>query len=142
MLPFRARHILPLLVASALTYRGGMIPFWNPDGAIREFGLPEHIAVSQPAPASFITSDGKVNAVDPIMALLGYVGAADAYVCWQEGVPNKAIFRGLSGLVIGGWGALSLTEIHRWQRRLVNSAVSQPSMCAKPDSLFAGSFGY
>ncbi|EXJ67066.1 uncharacterized protein A1O5_09712 [Cladophialophora psammophila CBS 110553] len=121
---FRTLHAPVLLVATCLTF-GGMIPFWNPHGAILEFGLPERIAISEPAHTSFIISgarvsalgmaiwvfylQGKLAAVDTILALLLYVGGADAYVCWQEGVPMSAIFRAVSGIVIGGWGMLGLT---------------------------------
>ncbi len=52
---------------------------------------------------------GKFAAVDTVLSLLLYVGAVDAYVCWLEGMPGKAVFRGVSGLVIGGWGFLGLT---------------------------------
>ena len=123
-MPFHLLHVPPLLVATALTV-GGMMPFWNPDGAIREFGLPERIAVSPPAHACFIISGARISAlgmalwvfylqdklaaVDTVLALLFYVGAVDGYVCWREGESGKAVFRFLSGVVIGGWGALSLT---------------------------------
>jgi hypothetical protein len=121
---FHPFHIPPLLVASALTF-GGLIPFWNPAGAILEFGLPERIAISQPAQACFVVSGARVSAlgmamwifhlkgmlvgVDVILALLGYVGAVDAYVCWKEGVVGSAVFRGAAGVIIGGWGLLGLT---------------------------------
>lgn len=53
---------------------------------------------------------GRLEEVDTVMALLGfYVGAVDACVCYREGVPGKAVFRGLSGGLIGVWGALGLT---------------------------------
>ena len=51
---------------------------------------------------------GKLATVDTILALLGYVDAVNGYVCWQEGVPGKATFRAMVGVIIGGWGALGL----------------------------------
>jgi hypothetical protein len=38
----------------------------------------------------------------PILA--AYLGAMDTYVCVREGVPGKAVFRGLSGAVIAAMG--------------------------------------
>ncbi|KAJ7148811.1 hypothetical protein C8R43DRAFT_1129033 [Mycena crocata] len=124
MPPFWLLHLGPLFVATALTL-GGTMPFWNPIGAIREFGLPEHIATSQPAHTSFIVSgartsalgmaiwifylQGKLAAVDTILATMLYVGAVDGYVSWQEGVIGNALFRTASGVLIGGWGLLGLT---------------------------------
>lgn len=37
------------------------------------------------------------------------VGLADGYVCWQEGVPGRAVFRLASGLVIAAWGWFGMT---------------------------------
>jgi hypothetical protein len=40
---FALRHVPPLLVATALTF-GGLMPFFNAEDAILEFGLPKRIA--------------------------------------------------------------------------------------------------
>jgi hypothetical protein len=122
---FRLLHVPPLLAATAMTI-GAIMPFWDPEGAIRLFGLPERIATSQPAQACFTLYgaratclgmaiwifylQGKLKSADTILALQGYVAAVDAYICWQEGVPKKAIFRALVGVIVGGWGALGLTS--------------------------------
>jgi len=45
---FSLYHIPTLFVATATTF-GGLIPFFNAEDAIREFGLPERIAISKPA---------------------------------------------------------------------------------------------
>ena len=102
------------------------MPFWNPGGAILEFGLPERNAVSQPAQACWVVSGaristlgmamwafylkGNLEAVDTVTALLLYVGLVDGYVCWKEGETGSAIFRALSGVAIGGWGFLGMTK--------------------------------
>lgn len=101
------------------------MPFFNAEYAILEFGLPQRIAISKPAQSTMIVSSaritaiglamftfywqGKLAAVDTIRAILGYVGLVDGYVCWREGVPNKAVFRALSGAVIPTWGWFDMT---------------------------------
>ena len=122
---FSPWHILPLFVATAHAV-GGLFPFWDPVWAIREFGLPQRIAVSQPAHQAFVINGSRstiigviiwvlylqdnLGAVDMIMSLMIYAGAVDCYICWQEGVKGMGIFRGMSGLVIGGWGLLGLSQ--------------------------------
>ncbi|KAL8993767.1 MAG: hypothetical protein Q9169_006099 [Polycauliona sp. 2 TL-2023] len=121
---FVLRHIPPLLVATALTF-GGLMPFFNAEHAIQEFGLPKRIAISKPAQSIMIVSSaritaigialftfyfqGKFEAVDTILLILGYVGLVDGYVCWLEGVPGKAVFRTLSGTLIAAWGWYGMT---------------------------------
>ncbi|KAL8646340.1 MAG: hypothetical protein Q9226_006901 [Calogaya cf. arnoldii] len=121
---FALRHIPPLLVATALTF-GGLMPFFNAEYAIQEFGLPKRIATSKPAQSVMIISSaritaigialftfylqGKFEAVDTILFILGYVGLVDGYVCWLEGVPGKAVFRTLSGTLIAAWGWYGMT---------------------------------
>lgn len=102
------------------------MPFWNAAYAIEEFGLPKRIAVSKEAQAIMITASGRTTAlglalftfysqnklreVDTIMFILGYLGLVDGYVCWREGVPGKAVFRTVSGLLIAAWGWFSMTS--------------------------------
>ncbi|KAJ6499806.1 hypothetical protein DFH09DRAFT_945135, partial [Mycena vulgaris] len=120
-------HIPSLFVATATTF-GGLMPFFNAEHAILEFGLPLRIAASKPAhwqsimilSSARITAiglviflfyfQGNLAAVDTVMALMAYVGAVDGYVCWMEGVPGKALFRAGSGLLIGAWGALDMAK--------------------------------
>ncbi|CAG8950225.1 hypothetical protein HYFRA_00008463 [Hymenoscyphus fraxineus] len=122
---FTLRHIPTLFVATATTF-GGLMPFFNAEAAILEFGLPKRIAISQPAQSVMILSSGRITtlglaifvfyfqkklaAVDTIMLLLGYVGLVDGYVCWCEGVPGKALFRLASGVAISAWGGFGMTE--------------------------------
>ncbi|KAF8151991.1 hypothetical protein K438DRAFT_381819 [Mycena galopus ATCC 62051] len=123
MIPLR--HIPPLFVATALTF-GGLLPFFNSAYAIREFGLPDHVAISSPAQSVMILSSGRGTAIglalfafyfqrkyaafDTVLATCFYVGLVDGYVCWLEGVPGKALFRFGSGVLIAGWGFLGLTS--------------------------------
>lgn len=101
------------------------MPFFNAEYAIREFGLPQRIAMSKQAQSIMVTSSARITAIglalftfyfqgklaefDTILAILGYVGLVDGYVCWREGVPNKAIFRTVSGLLIAAWGWFGMT---------------------------------
>lgn len=121
---FALRHIPPLLVATALTF-GGLIPFFNAEYAILEFGLPKRIAISKPAQSIMIVSSARITAiglalftfyfqekfaaVDTMLAILGYVGLVDGYVCWLENVPEKAVFRTVSGALIAAWGWFGIT---------------------------------
>lgn len=101
------------------------MPLWNPAGAIRAFGLSERFATSAEAQACFTVYGsrmtmigvamwifylrGDFEAVNTILALVGgYCSAVDAYICWREGIPGKAVFRGTAGLLVGGWGMLGL----------------------------------
>jgi hypothetical protein len=115
---FAWRHIVPLFVASATTF-GGLWPFWAPRDAMLEFGLPARIADS---PTSARTTalgllmlifyqQRKLAEVDVVMSVMGaYLGVVDGYVCWKEGMPNKAVFRCVSSMVIAGCGMVGLTE--------------------------------
>ncbi|KAJ9133677.1 hypothetical protein NKR23_g10548 [Pleurostoma richardsiae] len=121
---FHWRHI-PALVEATGKSLGGLTPFFNPAGAIRAYGLPEHIAASPAAQvciAIYGSRDtvlglatwvfylrGQLRAVDTIMALLLYTGAVDAYICWKQGQVGTAWFRGLIGTFFGIWGLMGLT---------------------------------
>ncbi|KAL6887993.1 hypothetical protein GGI43DRAFT_229637 [Trichoderma evansii] len=123
---FALRHIVPLFVASATTF-GGLWPFWAPRDAMLEFGLPARIADSPTAQPVMVLSSARTTAlgllmfifyqqgkfadVDTVMSVMGaYLGLADGYVCWKEGMPDKAVFRCVSGMVIAGCGMVGLTE--------------------------------
>jgi hypothetical protein len=47
---FGLRHIPPLFAAATTTF-GSVIPFFNAEYAIHEFGLPQRRAISKPAQA-------------------------------------------------------------------------------------------
>lgn len=123
MIPLR--HIPALFIATIFTF-GGLWPLWNRKAPILEFGLPEHIADSEAAQTVFIISSSRMtvmglalyafyyrrlySAIDILMLCLGWAGVIDGYVCWREEVPDRAVFRALSGAIIAGLGALKLTE--------------------------------
>lgn len=123
---FSLFHVLPLFVAAATTF-GGLMPFFNAEYAILEFGLPHRIASSKPAQSVMILSSARITAIgmclfafyvqgklvefDTVLTILGaYVGVVDGYVCLRENVPNKAVFRTASGLAIAAWGWFNLTS--------------------------------
>jgi hypothetical protein len=125
MSAFNYTHLPTLFVATALTF-GGMWPLYNPQSAIREMGFPARIHTSKEAQAIMTLGmgrttciglalwtfylQGKLEVMDTLLVLLGgWVGAIDAWVCWKEGVPEKAVFRGCSGLLIAAWGWLGMT---------------------------------
>lgn len=124
---FVPRHIPALFIATTTTF-GGLIPFFNAERAMLEFGLPPRIASSQPAQAVMITSStritaiglllytfyfqNKLEAVDIVLISLGYIGLSDAYVCWREGVPMRGLVRGGSGLAFAVWGWFGMTAGH------------------------------
>ncbi|ERF77032.1 hypothetical protein EPUS_07938 [Endocarpon pusillum Z07020] len=123
---FTLRHVPPLFVATALTF-GGLMPFFNAEYAILEFGLPERIASSKAAQSIMIISSARITAiglsiftfcfqekfaaVDTKLTILGYVGLVDGYVCWLEDVPSTAIVRIISGALIAAWGWFGMTAV-------------------------------
>lgn len=122
---FSPRHIPPLFIASAFTL-GGLLPFWKPDRAIREYGLPGHIATSRAAHTTFAIYGSRVTimgalmwnfylrgdfgALDTCMAVLFWAGVADGYLCWKEGAVGSAWFRLLSSVAVSSWGLFGMTS--------------------------------
>ncbi|KAJ5327715.1 hypothetical protein N7452_008105 [Penicillium brevicompactum] len=122
---FAITHIPPLFVTAALTF-GGLIPLFDAEFAIREFGLPNQAAISKPAQSLMMTSAGRGTAIglalttlylqgkliefDTVLSVLWFVGIIDGYVCWREGVPGRGVFRATSGVVIAAWGLFGLTS--------------------------------
>jgi hypothetical protein len=123
--PFSPRHIPPLFIASAFTV-GGLLPFFRPERAIREYGLPGHIATSRAAHTAFSVYGsrvtimgalmwnfylrGNLGALDSCMAVLFWAGVADGYLCWKEGAVGTALFRFLSSVAVSSWGLLGMTS--------------------------------
>ncbi|RYP41590.1 hypothetical protein DL767_000932 [Monosporascus sp. MG133] len=123
---FELRHIPALFTATVMTF-GGMWSFFDPRGAMLEFGFPDRIAGTPAAAAVMHINNARTTAFgmcmytfyfrrelaacDTILAILGaYGGLVDSYVVWREGNPRKAAFRLLSsGLLsavgFAGWTA-------------------------------------
>ncbi|KAI2463818.1 hypothetical protein F4781DRAFT_104256 [Annulohypoxylon bovei var. microspora] len=125
---FNPRHIPPLFVACSTTF-GGLWPLFNSRAAMLEFGFPAHIANSPPTYPVMVSqsirtsalgllmltfySQNKLAEVDTVMAIMGtYLGIMDAYVLRIDS-PGKAVFRLVSGLLIGAWGIAGLTRARR-----------------------------
>ncbi|KAI1371381.1 hypothetical protein F4677DRAFT_435923 [Hypoxylon crocopeplum] len=125
---FKLRHIPPLFVGCSMAF-GGLWPIFNPKAAMLEFGFPAYIANSSPAYPVMVSqsvrtsvlglvmltfySRGKLTEVDTVMAITGiYVGIMDSYVLRVDS-PGKAVFRLVSGLLIGAWGLAGLTTGYR-----------------------------
>ena len=76
------------------------MPFFNAEAEISEFGHPQRIGISKPAQSVMIVSSARISAigmalftyhfqeklevVDTILFILGFVGLVDGYVCWRE----------------------------------------------------------
>ncbi|KAG7059097.1 hypothetical protein JMJ77_0006465 [Colletotrichum scovillei] len=126
MASINPRHIFPLFVATTTTF-GGLLALFNPAGSIRAFGLPDRIASSPTAHATFSLSSartsviglliytfyaiGDFRAIDTVLLTSGlYCGIIDGYVCYKEGEPGKGLFRVLSSWAVGLYGGLGITS--------------------------------
>ena len=124
-MPLLIRHAPPLLIATTFTF-GGLIPLWNAERAMLEFGLPMRVAMNPSAQSVMIVSSARVTAiglalwtfyfkgqftaVDTILTTLGWIGIVDGYVCWKENVPRSALVRSVSGALFAGWGWFGMTS--------------------------------
>lgn len=122
---FNLRHILPLLLATQITF-GGMMPFTHgPEASLLKFGFPREIAVSKAAwPVIKIGSarvtaiglaiwgmylGGHYEAIDILIASTGWIAIIDGIVCHKEGATGSTTFRvGLTSAV-ALWGLLGMT---------------------------------
>jgi hypothetical protein len=59
---FGLRHSPPPFAAAATTF-GGVIPFFNAEYAICEFGLPQRRAISKPAQAVMVIGMARITAI-------------------------------------------------------------------------------
>ena len=92
------------------------------------FGLPKRIAESPTAHSPFVLMTARIHAiafmmdalylqgnyagVDTVMAILGtWVTAIDVWICLREGVRSTAVFRGISGGLVGLWGLYGMTAV-------------------------------
>jgi hypothetical protein len=120
------RHMPPLILATLITV-GGMRPYSHgPVHALLEFGFPQHIADSKAAwpiikvGSARVTSiglallgmyaGGHLEAMDVLLASMGWMALIDGIVCSQEGVAGSARFRVLSTSAVAIWGMLGMTS--------------------------------
>lgn len=123
---FTLRHIAPLFVATTTTF-GGLWPLWDARSAMLEFGFPAHIAETRATHPVMITSSartsvlgalilvfyfqGNLSEMDTVIALFGtYIGLTDWWALRNEN-GGKAVFRLVSGLLIGTWGIFGMSSI-------------------------------
>lgn len=129
MLPhFRLLHLFPLAMATTHAVGGLIWPLLDPKSSILMYGLPERVAESPVAQSVFLSGSIRTSAfgvlvwvfylqhkfkeVDTINLVMGiWLGFADSYVLWLEGVPGQAVFKATAGLLIAGWGAAGMTSI-------------------------------
>ncbi|KAK4452217.1 hypothetical protein QBC34DRAFT_294123 [Podospora aff. communis PSN243] len=126
-MPFNPYHLPALFIATTQTL-GGIWPiFFNTSSAMLEFGLPPRVANSREGQTAFVVGSarttviglvmwmlylqGKYAELDGVMVVLGLVlGAVDCWVCVREGVGRWGVFRGVSGILVAGWGVGGFTE--------------------------------
>lgn len=126
--PFSWPHLPPLVVATGLLF-GGILPLLGPShaaSAIALYGLPARIASSLEAQTVMaiygakcvglglgtwvLYWQGDLHAVDTLTAVSGLTALLDGWACWREGVLGTAVFRITTGILVGGWGVLGITE--------------------------------
>jgi hypothetical protein len=123
---FALRHIPPLLLASIWTIGGTMSFTHGPEAAILAFGLSPKIASSQAAwplikvEGSRVTTigaaiwciylGGHLEAMDTLLACIGWMAVIDGVVCAKDGAPGKAKMRAVYQGVVALWGLLGMTS--------------------------------
>lgn len=122
---FTLRHLPPLLLATQITI-GGLMPFTHgPEASLLKFGFPQNIAASKAAWPVIKVGSARVTAmglamwgmylgdhfeaIDILLASIGWIGLVDGLVCYKEGASGSTLFRvGLTSLV-ALWGLLGIT---------------------------------
>jgi hypothetical protein len=123
---FALRHLPPLLLASTWTV-GGLMSFTHgPEQAILTYGLSQEIASSKAAwplikiEGSRVTTiglaiwgiylGGHLEAMDTLLACVGWMAVIDGVVCAKEGAPGSAKMRATYQSVVALWGLLGMTS--------------------------------
>jgi hypothetical protein len=123
---FALRHLPPLLLASTWTV-GGLMSFTHgPEQAILTYGLSQEIASSKAAwplikiEGSRVTTiglaiwgiylGGNLEAMDTLLACVGWMAVIDGVVCAKEGAPGSAKMRATYQSVVALWGLLGMTS--------------------------------
>lgn len=123
---FALRHIPPLLLASIWTVGGAMSWTHGPEKAMLTFGLPKQIASSEAAAplirveGSRVTTiglaiwgtylGGHLEAMDTLLACIGWMAVIDGLVLAKVGVPGSARTRATYQSVVALWGLLGMTS--------------------------------
>ncbi|KAH6881650.1 hypothetical protein BKA58DRAFT_6133 [Alternaria rosae] len=123
---FAPRHVPPLLLASIWTV-GGLMSFTHgPEQAILAYGLSKSIAASKAAwPLIKIEGSrvstigmaiwgiylgGHLEAMDTLLACIGWMAIIDGVVCAKDGSPESARMRATYQGVVALWGLLGMTS--------------------------------
>ncbi|KAF2451372.1 hypothetical protein P171DRAFT_425882 [Karstenula rhodostoma CBS 690.94] len=123
---FALRHIPPLLLASIWTVGGTMAWTHGPEQAILTYGLSQRIASSEAAwpliriEGSRVTTiglaiwsiylAGYLEAMDTLLACIGWMAVVDGLVCAKDGSPGSAKMRATYQGVVALWGLLGMTS--------------------------------
>jgi hypothetical protein len=123
---FSLCHIPPLLLATIWTI-GGTISFTHgPEAALLTYGFSQEIASSKAAwpvikvEGSRVTTigiaiwsmylGGHLEAMDMLLAAVGWMAFVDGIVCSKHGAPGSARMRATYQSVIALWGVLGMTS--------------------------------
>jgi hypothetical protein len=118
---------IPLLVLASIWTVGGLMSFtYGPEQAILAYGLSEKIASSKAAwpliriEGSRVTTiglaiwaiylGGYLEAMDTLLACIGWMAVIDGYVCSKDGAPGSAKMRGIYQGVMAAWGLLGMSS--------------------------------
>ncbi|KAH9871930.1 hypothetical protein J1614_006188 [Plenodomus biglobosus] len=123
---FALRHIPPLLLASIWTVGGTMAWTHGAEQAILTYGLSQRIASSETAwpliriEGSRVTTiglaiwsiylGGHLEAMDTLLACIGWMAVVDGLVCSKDGSPGSAKMRATYQGVVALWGLLGMTS--------------------------------
>jgi hypothetical protein len=123
---FALRHIPPLLLASIWTIGGTMSFTSGPEAAILTYGLSKDVASSKAAwplikiEGSRVTTiglaiwgiylGGHLEAMDTLLACIGWMAVIDGIVCAKDGAPGSARMRAMYQGVVALWGLLGMTS--------------------------------
>ncbi|KAF2013445.1 hypothetical protein BU24DRAFT_424444 [Aaosphaeria arxii CBS 175.79] len=123
---FALRHIPPLLLATIWTLGGTMSLTSGPESALLAYGFSSNIASSKGAwpvikvEGSRVTTiglaiwtiylGGHIEAVDTLLACVGWMAVVDGLVCSKYGAPGSVRMRAGYQSVVAVWGLLGMTS--------------------------------
>lgn len=131
------RHIFPVLIMSSVSIACFPAYFHTPYAIHEMFRLPKRIADSPTAHSPFIFMTARIHAiafmmdafylqgnhaaVDTVMFILGtWIIAVDVWICLREGVNGTAVFRGVSGGLVGLWGLYGMKAMSYISRKALH----------------------